>query len=101
MILLRKRSPASAELARKLHLVAIRRFSVTGSWRGRMRSLVLLLAFLARPGFYGSGRYTELLGQVNRESLLKDFWNATKASTEAQAAQTEQGVPGGASSGAG
>ena len=39
-----------AALARKLHSLTIRRFSVTGIWEGIMRSLVLLLALLALNG---------------------------------------------------
>jgi type VI secretion system protein VasG len=50
----------------------------------RVRSGAVLLAFLARPNFYGSGGYVDLLGAVNREALLKDFWNALKASAEAK-----------------
>ncbi|WP_243360648.1 type VI secretion system ATPase TssH [Fundidesulfovibrio terrae] len=61
----------------------------------RIRSGAVLLAYLARPSFYGSGSYAELLGAVNRETLLKDFWNQTKASSEAQTAAPQGGIPGG------
>ncbi|WP_027189730.1 type VI secretion system ATPase TssH [Fundidesulfovibrio putealis] len=57
----------------------------------RVRSGAVLLAFLARPTFFGSGPYLDLLAPVNRESLLKDFWNATKASSEAKAASESAG----------
>ncbi|GFK94920.1 Chaperone protein ClpB [Fundidesulfovibrio magnetotacticus] len=62
----------------------------------RVRSGALLLAFLARPNFYGSGPYLDLLSALNREALLKDFWNATKASSEAAQATAGPMAPGGA-----
>ncbi|MFP5222997.1 MAG: type VI secretion system ATPase TssH [Acidobacteriota bacterium] len=62
----------------------------------RVRSGAVLLAFLARPGFFGSGPYLDLLAPVNREGLLKDFWNATKASSEARSAAEGAGGAGGA-----
>jgi len=63
----------------------------------RIRSGAVLLAYLARPSFFGSGAYADLLQPVNREALLKDFWNATKASSEAQGtAPAAAGAPAGA-----
>jgi type VI secretion system protein VasG len=52
----------------------------------RVRTGALLLAFLTRPNFFASGSYADLFSSVNRETLLKDFWNITKASTEGTAA---------------
>ncbi len=49
----------------------------------RIRSGAALLAFLRKPSFYAQGGYSDLLGQVNREDLLKTFWNLAKASSEA------------------
>jgi len=66
----------------------------------RIRSGAILLAFLARPGFFGSGPYLELLQPVNREALVKDFWNATKASSEAQQATAGPMAQAGAAPGA-
>ncbi|MBI4806103.1 MAG: type VI secretion system ATPase TssH [Desulfovibrio sp.] len=71
----------------------------------RIRSGAVLLAFLARPSFYGSGPYLDLLAPVNRESLLKDFWNLTKSSSEAKTASdggvAPAGAPGAPASGEG
>ena len=62
----------------------------------RIRSGALLLAFLRKPSFYAQGGYSELLGQVNREDLLKTFWDLAKASSEAggEAAGAAGGGPG-------
>jgi type VI secretion system protein VasG len=59
----------------------------------RIRSGAALLAFLRKPSFYAQGGYSDLLGQVNREDLLKTFWDLTKASSEAGG---EAGAAGGA-----
>jgi type VI secretion system protein VasG len=71
----------------------------------RIRSGAVLLAFLARPSFYGSGPYLDLLAPVNRESLVKDFWNLTKSSSEAKTVSDggapQAGAPGAPASGEG
>ncbi|HQF86031.1 MAG TPA: type VI secretion system ATPase TssH [Acidobacteriota bacterium] len=59
----------------------------------RIRSGALLMALLAKPSFFASGRYIDLLKTINRETLTKDFWAVTKGSLETEAAARE---PGGA-----
>ena len=49
----------------------------------RVRSGALLLALLARPAYYSSGQYMDLLRKINREDMLKEFWAITKPSVEA------------------
>ncbi len=49
----------------------------------RIRSGALLLALLARPAYYATGQYMDLLRVINREELLKEFWTITKPSVEA------------------
>ncbi len=49
----------------------------------RIRSGALLLALLARPAYYATGQYMDLLRTINREDLLKEFWTITKPSVEA------------------
>jgi len=48
----------------------------------RIRSGALLLSLLAKPAYYSSGHYMDLLRTINREELLKGFWNITKPSVE-------------------
>lgn len=48
----------------------------------RIRSGALLVALLARPIQFGTGRYTELLRPVGRESLLSRFGELVKESVE-------------------
>ena len=52
----------------------------------RIRSGAVLLAFLAKPTFFGVGQYTDLLKAVGREALVKDFWTIVKGSTEQKTA---------------
>ncbi len=48
----------------------------------RIRSGALMLAMLSRPGFFATGRYIDMIKQINRETLLKEFWSLTKGSKE-------------------
>lgn len=48
----------------------------------RIRSGALLLAFLAKPIQFATGRYVELLRPIGRESLLSQFGNILKGSIE-------------------
>jgi type VI secretion system protein VasG len=48
----------------------------------RIRSGALLLAFLAKPIQFATGRYVELLRPIGREALLSQFGNILKASIE-------------------
>ncbi len=62
----------------------------------QIRSGAVLLAFLAKPTFFASGRYVDLLKTIGREALTAQFWNITKSSVE----ETGPGeVPGGGASG--
>lgn len=58
----------------------------------KVRSGALLLALLARPGFYAAGRYMDLLKAINRETLLKEFYPTTRGSAEATAAAADPGA---------
>jgi len=58
----------------------------------KVRSGAMLLAFLARPAFYASGGYRDILRDINTETLKRDFWAITKASVENELTQTVAGV---------
>jgi type VI secretion system protein VasG len=60
-----------------------------------IRSGAILLAFLAKPTFFASGRYVDLLKSIGREALLAQFWNITKHSIE-ETGPSEPSVEGGA-----
>jgi type VI secretion system protein VasG len=59
-----------------------------------IRSGAVLLVLLAKPGLYTSGRYIELLGRINRETLTRDFWTLTKHSTENAPSAAAAGAEG-------
>ncbi len=48
----------------------------------RVRSGALLLAFLAKPGFFGMGQYVDQLKAVNSQTLQKEFFSIVKSSSE-------------------
>ncbi len=48
----------------------------------RVRSGVILLAFLKKPTFFGSGPYVDILKQINRETLEKEFFQIVGESNE-------------------
>ncbi len=60
-----------------------------------IRSGAVFLAFLAKPNVYASGRYADLFADINRETLLKEFWTITKGSVEYT---VPAAAPGGSSS---
>ncbi len=70
-----------------------------------IRSGAILLAFLAKPIFFASGRYADLLKTIGREALTAQFWNITKHSMEektaAEAPGTEERTEGAGAAGAG
>ncbi|PTN35977.1 type VI secretion system ATPase TssH [Desulfonatronum sp. SC1] len=70
-------SPLLMELLEAAWLVASVDLGLT-----RIRSGAILLAFLRKPALYAQGGYTDLIGQVNREELQKNFWDLAKVSTE-------------------
>jgi len=51
----------------------------------KIRSGAVLSAFLAKPTFFASGRYVDLLKTIGREALMKQFWALAKASVEQEA----------------
>ena len=51
----------------------------------RIRSGALMLALLAKPSYYATGHYMDLLRTINREELLKEFWTILKPSVESKA----------------
>ena len=59
-----------------------------------IRSGAILLAFLAKPTFFASGRYVDLLKSIGREALLAQFWNITKHSME-ETGPSESSAEGG------
>ncbi|MDQ7032717.1 MAG: type VI secretion system ATPase TssH [Desulfonauticus sp.] len=48
----------------------------------KVRSGAILLALLARPNFYLTGRYGDLLRKINKDTLLKNFSKITQNSKE-------------------
>ena len=72
-------SPLLVELCQEAWMVS----SIDLS-EAKVRSGGLLLAFLAKPNFFASGRYADYLRGINRESLLRDFWKIVKGSMEEQ-----------------
>jgi type VI secretion system protein VasG len=59
-----------------------------------IRSGAILLAFLAKPTFFASGRYVDLLKSIGREALIAQFWNITKHSIE-ETGPSESSAEGG------
>jgi len=75
----------------------------------RIRSGAILSAFLAKPTFFASGRYVDLLKTIGREALMNQFWTLAKASIEhetpsedepGRAAAPDDGRPGAGDGGA-
>ena len=58
----------------------------------KVRSGAIVLAFLAKPSFYASGVWADLIKTVGREALLKDFWTIVKPSSEHRAVAAEGGA---------
>ncbi len=48
----------------------------------KVRSGAILLAFLSKPTFFSSGRYSDLIKSIGRDTLASDFWNIMKGSVE-------------------
>jgi len=66
----------------------------------KIRSGAVLLAFLAKPGFYASGRYADMIKTIGRETLMKEFWTMAKASVEHEVAAAADAASGKAAPGA-
>ncbi|MDY6903500.1 MAG: type VI secretion system ATPase TssH [Thermodesulfobacteriota bacterium] len=66
----------------------------------RIRSGVILSAFLKKPTFFGSGTYVDMLKQINRETLEKEFFQIAGETTEQKETQPSAAAgPAGASAG--
>ncbi|MBP1748322.1 MAG: type secretion ATPase, ClpV1 family [Deltaproteobacteria bacterium] len=63
----------------------------------KVRSGAILLAFLSKPTFFASGRYSDLIKSISRDALAADFWTITKGSVEIDRTQVAeaQGEPAG------
>ncbi len=48
----------------------------------KIRSGALMLAFLSRPNYYMTGRHADILKEINKDTLLKDFSTITQNSRE-------------------
>ncbi len=59
----------------------------------KIRSGAILLAFLAKPTFFASGRYADLVKTIGREALMKEFWTLARASSEHETAEKAE-TPG-------
>ena len=62
----------------------------------KIRSGAVLLAFLAKPTFFASGRYVDLIKSIGREALMNQFWTLAKASVEHAAPSGDEAGPGAA-----
>ncbi len=71
-------SPMLLDLVQEAWLIASIDFDDS-----RIRSGAILMALLTKPAYYSTGRYMDILRTINREELLKEFWNITKPSVEA------------------
>jgi type VI secretion system protein VasG len=60
----------------------------------KIRSGGVLLAFLAKPTFFASGRYVDLLKTIGREALMEQFWTLAKASIEHDTSPDAAAAPG-------
>lgn len=58
----------------------------------RVRSGALLLGFLARSVFYSTGYYADLFKDIDRNTLMKEFWELTRSSSENAMAQKDMEI---------
>ncbi len=58
---------------------------------GRIRSGAILLACIAKPSFFATGRYVDMLKGISRDALQRDYWNIVKGSIEQKAAGATPG----------
>ena len=56
----------------------------------KVRSGAILLAFLSKPTFFASGRYSDLIKSISRDALANDFWTITKGSIEIDRTQVKE-----------
>ena len=67
----------------------------------RIRSGAVLLAFLAKPAFFASSRFSDLFTDMGRQQIEKDFWTLTRGSRETAPRESEQAAGGTGSKGLG
>ncbi len=51
----------------------------------RVRSGSILMAMLAKPSSFATGRYSSMIKDIGRDTLLKEFWTIVKSSSEQRA----------------
>ena len=88
-------SPLLLELVQDAWLIA-----AVNLYEKRIRSGAILLALLARSGFFASGQYIDLLRGLNRDTLTSRFGALTEGSIETTATATAEAgaaAPAGAS----
>lgn len=73
-------SPLLIELLQKAWMIASLDLQMS-----RIRSGAILLAFLDRPTSFGAGKYIDLLENINKDSLTRDFGSILKDSAEQEA----------------
>jgi type VI secretion system protein VasG len=56
----------------------------------KVRSGAILLAFLSKPTFFASGRYSDLIKSISRDALANGFWTITKGSIEIDRTQVKE-----------
>jgi len=71
-------SPILLDLVQEAWLISSIDFGDT-----KIRSGALLAALLSKPSYYSTGKYMDLLREINKEELIKNFWTITKPSVEA------------------
>ncbi|MFP3999524.1 MAG: type VI secretion system ATPase TssH [Desulfobacterales bacterium] len=74
-------SPLLVEMFEKAWMIASIDFGA-----GRISTGMILMAFLGKPTYFGSGPYVDMLRRINRESLQKDFHKIAEGSTEQESA---------------
>ena len=64
----------------------------------KIRSGAVLIALLSKPSLFTTGGYVDIIKQISRETLMKDFWTVIKGSTE-QSAPADESYSGGGAGG--
>ncbi|MBN1290605.1 MAG: type VI secretion system ATPase TssH [Candidatus Latescibacteria bacterium] len=55
----------------------------------KIRSGAILMTFLSKPALFATGRYVDMIKEISRENLAKDFWAITKESIETKTAEKD------------
>jgi len=86
-------SPILLDLVQEAWLISSIDFNDT-----RIRSGAILVALLAKPAYFSTGKYMDILRLINKEELVKNFWTITKPSVEAEI-KAQEGAPARAATG--